>query len=420
MILAVSVLTLTPVVIVILFVVIAGSTLAKGRKSCDSIYHDPPGCASGFPSVDLSDPVEAESVGDPELPGDIPDVVAPDFGGLPASFGSVASTNSVPNMIGDFSNFGALGIDDRFGSFLGATGATPFAAGGDRRFKVSENFNPLPQDRVYFNYNFYNNALRDVSLRDRNLNRYTVGFEKTFLCESCSLDVRIPFASGLDSVQTLAAASPGINDGTEFGNIRLIAKALLHQTSTTALTAGLGINLPTGDDGVLVSEFGNLMIFENEAVYLQPYLAYLATSDRFFTQMYVQMDFDANGYGVQHRFNGAPIEVGRLNDQTLLLLDGLVGYWLYRDPTASRYVRGIATVVELHYSTTVQDADVISAMDTITTNVFNRVDLLNITAGVHTQIGPMSTFTVGAAAPLRDDEERVFDAELQVQFNRRF
>jgi hypothetical protein len=36
-------------------------------------------------------------------------------------------------------------------------------AGGDRRFKISENNSPFPQDRIFFNYHHFHNAVVDVN-----------------------------------------------------------------------------------------------------------------------------------------------------------------------------------------------------------------------------------------------------------------
>jgi hypothetical protein len=54
-------------------------------------------------------------------------------------------------------------------------------------------------------------------------------------------------------------------------------------------------------------------------------------------------------------------------------------------------------------------------------NPFNRVDFLNLTSGLHFQIGPLSNLRVGCAVPLHTSgENRQFDSEIQVQFNRFF
>ena len=61
------------------------------------------------------------------------------------------------------------------------------------------------------------------------------------------------------------------------------------------------------------------------------------------------------------------------------------------------------------------DADQVRSI----TNPFNRMDILNATGALVFRF-PGATFRVGAAAPLRDDEERLFDTEIIAQFNRFF
>lgn len=79
-----------------------------------------------------------------------------------------------------------------------------------------------------------------------------------------------------------------------------------------------------------------------------------------------------------------------------------------------------------------QDADRVGLIG----NTHNRVDMLNITGGIHVQLGQCSDVTVFASAPLRGTRTREafggvgdsvlekydipFDAEVGVQFNYRF
>jgi hypothetical protein len=93
----------------------------------------------------------------------------------------------------------------------------------------------------------------------------------------------------------------------------------------------------------------------------------------------------------------------------------------------------------LHYTTTLQDADTVAVAPlpqpglpptNSITNRFNRFDILNLSAGLHTQIGDRSNLRVAAVVPLRLNNQnengvniatdRFFDAEVIVQFNRSF
>jgi hypothetical protein len=165
---------------------------------------------------------------------------------------------------------------------------------------------------------------------------------------------------------------------------------------------------------------------ENEAVHLQPFVGWVwAPNERFFSQVFAQLDLDANGNLVVMP-DATP---DRLFDQNLLFLDVSAGYWLYRNRRA-RWITGVAPVVELHYSTTMQNAARVGDLGRqgrSVTNPSNRMDVLNLTGGFHFELGPCSTLTVAAVAPLREDaprsfgrEDNLFDAEFAVQFNRRF
>jgi hypothetical protein len=333
----------------------------------------------------------------------------------------LTSLASVPNMIGDF--FGGGG--SIFPSTIAGSGYSQVAiAGGDRAFKISENSRPIPTDRVFFNFHHFHNAVKladsssPIYGRVEDLNRYTFGLEKTFHDGWGSVEVRIPFAQGLSATQTDGGVL-----GTEFGNVVLTTKGTLWKDCDSIVAAGLGVSLPTARDFVFNDLFG-VHTVENEAVHLLPFLgASRVISDRWQVTSYAQLDFDANGNPVS--FSSIP--AGVYQDQTLLHLDIATSYTLYSNPCA-RLITQIRPALELHYTTTLENSDVVGPDQGIT-NPFNRLDVLNLTAGVHVNVTEVSVLTVAAVAPLRK-EEYLFDngfgpsggglpdAELTVQFNR--
>ena len=50
-------------------------------------------------------------------------------------------------------------------------------------------------------------------------------------------------------------------------------------------------------------------------------------------------------------------------------------------------------------------------------NIANRVDFLNLTMGSHILLGQNALLSTGYVVPLRDDFDRTFDGELNVQLN---
>jgi hypothetical protein len=311
--------------------------------------------------------------------------------------------SAAPFMIGDF-----FGGGYTFGTFAPGRGTGIPIAAGDRRFKTSDNLSPIPRDRVYFTYNQFTNAVNTIEGEELDVRRGTVGVEKTFWDGMGSFEFRMPFAAGLAADQTTDGNTANDSD-TEFGNLTIAPKITLASSDLYLLATGVGINLPTAQNGSIDGT-----IIENEAVHFNPFLGLLLTpTDRLYVMTYAQADFDASGYSIVQ--NG--VEVGQLQEQTLVHLDLAVGRWFYRNEGAR--LSGIAPQIELHYSTTVQDPDSVAGI----TNPSFRTDTLALTGGVNFQFFNTSMLTISACAPLRgnrDPFERQYDGELQIYFNRFF
>ena len=394
--------------------------LPDGSCSC-------PGCDAFFSSVDKAMPavdpqVDSETpppVVDPLVQDTPPSTVGtPDInqlatGNFASTFGSVAGGVGVPSMIGDFFGGGFSYLQFPGSGFTNGTvgqNAIIAAAGGDRQLKWAENNSPFPQNRVFFNYHHFHNAVIGADSLEHNLDRFTFGIEKTFLGGDASFEVRVPFASTVTSSPSIFDTSRVMD--TEFGNISFALKALLHRQANFATSVGLGIVVPTGDDFVVDSFINNR--FENGEVHLQPFLGvYYAPSRRVFTQFFTQLDFDA---GESEVVIGSQSD--SLNQQTLLMLDYAVGYWLTRGRRGC--IRGIAPLVELHYTTTLEDQEygVYSGQGVFVEDL--RRDVLNLTGGLFFQLGRASSMKVGAVAPLRDGTDKLFDSEFGLQFVRNF
>jgi hypothetical protein len=396
------------------FAAAAGTAHARTPACCSPspAHCGCPSCAGGYEQA-LAD----DTGGDPlaESPYDLGE-------GAPAQFGSSLAVNSAPNMIGDLlSSGGYLAVSSTDGY------ASIPIAGGDRRFKISENMSPLPRDRVFYAFNGFQQAARTVENREIDVYRHTLGAEKTFRDGTASVEVRMPILQGLSAAQSLDGDLYN-DDRIEFGNMTIIPKFILSEGTSYVFSAGLGINLPTAPHAI-ITETGNSISssleIRNQAVHLSPFLGLLLLpSDRTYVIGYVQADFDTYGSTI---LNGNGAILGSYQDQNLLHFDVAVGRHLYRNDNAR--LTGIAAQLELHYTTTIQDADPFPAFGTINiTNPFNRLDLLFLTAGVNFQFWDSSWLTVGCAVPLRGtrdtvfvpNPERPFDAELQVIFNRYF
>jgi hypothetical protein len=325
-----------------------------------------------------------------------------------------------PNMFGDSMSIGQLIAVQR----NGGTTSSDLPMAGGRLFKVSENNSPIPRDRVYFVYNGFQNAVTTTRTvggvpvaNDTNLNRYTFAFEKTFFDGWWSLDVRMPFSDDYE-VDTLAYSV----DSGHVGNLSMFLKHLVYEDETLAAAIGVGVGLPTGSN-INANFDGTPLVVQNEATHLLPYFGFLATPwQNWFFQGFFELDFAANGNDVVV----GGINNGPYTEQNQLHADLSAGRWLYRNEYA-RYGTGVAALVELHYTTTIQDTDTVPFLTggsfnsggTIT-NTINRFDVLNLTAGLHFQLTDFSNLRVAAVAPLRTDPDRQFDSEIQVSFNRYF
>jgi hypothetical protein len=200
----------------------------------------------------------------------------------------------------------------------------------------------------------------------------------------------------------------------------------------TAVGAGMAIETPTGSDTLLRLDTTTLQ-FRNQATHLLPYIGFVWSpgdprwgwGNGLFLSGFAQIDINASSNPVNVLDqNRQPVSsLGSLTDQNLGFLDIAAGYWLLRDPYAPR-LTGVAVVSELHYTTTLQDADRIMGLvngNPIDLNGQNkRFDVLNGTIGMQFLMFDASSLRVAGVFPLGGEDRRLFDSELQVQFNRRF
>ena len=337
---------------------------------------------------------------------------------LAPDFDTLSSADDVSDPMGAYSASPGI-IGDFFGGGLrfevsGQSFTNPLAA-GDRIFKIVENMNPIPTDRVFFNYHMFNKPLVTGDGRGIDLNRFNFGIERTILDGLVSFEIRIPFASGLNATQNISPAQPEDNERTEFGNMNFAVKALLWNDRWFKVSAGLGMSAPTGRDSTILSGTSFIGTFNNESYFLQPFMACLIIpNEHSWLQLVSQASLTANGNSA---FLGASGATGVVQDQSLLFLTASHGTWIYRNDQRSAFLRGIAPIFELHYTTTMQDTDVF--FDPISgkriRNPGNRLDILNVTGGLRLQLGAQTFVTASAVAPLRDGWDKLFDSEFSLQ-----
>lgn len=335
---------------------------------------------------------------------------------------AVGQAPYAPNMIGD--GFGPApftvtpaieGVQGTAQSEFG-TVTVPGSGGSVGTMKIAENTSPIPRDRVFLNYSYFNGV--PLTNDGVNVNRLTPGFEKTFFQGMSSVEVRAPFASTLAS--NLYTQQPNGTDSTQFGNLTLYVKQLLFRNEVHAVSVGLGIALPTSNNqNVYANPNFQLLSIKNQSVHLLPFLGSLYTpSDNLFVQQFLQFDFDTTGNPVEiNDFNGGTRQIGRLQDMTYLYYSLGAGYWIYNNPDSDRFFSRIAPIIELHYNKSLTSSDVVpSFLVDVGQSGINQ-DLLNGTIGLTALMGDNKTLTVGYVTPLSSIDHRQFNSEFRVMFN---
>jgi hypothetical protein len=327
---------------------------------------------------------------------------------------------------------------------------------------------------------------------------YTFGLEKTFFDNQASVEFRLPFSRSLDPSLDLAygrltsgdlvqspvpgvpgqffqtAATPGNSLGnyaTQFGDLALIFKWLFFRSEYWRFSMGLGGDIPTApDERVRVTDFLGPLVnladtvrfrefhIKNQTWVLSPFLAGVWTpTDRLFAQGFLQYDAPLNSSEVTYsewvmQTPTAPQlradrGLGRLappftvhehiQEQQLFHIDIGTGYWLVKNREA-RFLTGFAPSVELHYVTTLQNADIVYLPGDLTArldpaqrmfvtdppppaptvgNLRNRVDILDLTMGTTFEFAERTRLATAVAIPLRGDSNRTYDWELHLQLN---
>jgi hypothetical protein len=355
------------------------------------------------------------------------------------------------------------------------------------RLNISENNSALPSDRLYFSYRHFHNATPTRVYQfsqDFNIDRFTLGGEKTFFGDLFSFEVRLPLEGRLnsDTITRLRAldAPPVFSPlaggdffegrglrSTELGNIAMIFKALLYERNDCAISAGVAFTLPTAKDVNYQADIYNSFTFadpaltadqdillhltaSNETVYIAPYMAWLIAPEqkRWYHQGFLQVEVAANDSTIQAVGNGSSdfyvnnvfqqTDVwaisfpGRapLAAQTLLRLNLGLGYVLMENP-CNTWVQKLTALFETHYTTTLNDANLWSIP--VIADPGNGFGSQNLTFGnlenrvdVFNVVAGLTmdvgnyVVTNGFTMPVTTGSNRGFDFEYNLQIQRPF
>lgn len=303
-------------------------------------------------------------------------------------------------------------------SALTADEVKPPIGGGAavRRVKLADNNSPMPRDRLFFDYRFFHDVIAGIG----DVSRYTFGFEKTFRDGNSSIEVRFPFAATLDSEQMVSGRAAR---NFESGNLTLIYKDVVYASDSLLGTIGTGIAFPSADGTTVTrDQVGRILEIDNQAIHLLPYAGFLwQPNEEYYLQGFCQFDFDTAGNPVYADAAGGKLpRIGVLQESSWLFLDLSGGYWLYQSDTYDSLIQRVAAVGELHYSSTLQDADRVSGNNIDVFLPSNRLDIINTTFGFHIETKRNSTIATALGIPLRSGDDKRFEYELIVSFNSLF
>jgi hypothetical protein len=249
-------------------------------------------------------------------------------------------------------------------------------------YKIAECESPLPQDRVYFNFNFYDDVrtLGVLGVTPKSdVYRETFGLEKAFGDGAFSIGVRAPL------IQNDAPAGINVDD---FGDMTLILKfAPIHDCQEgRVLATGLAVTVPTGP-GIFVSD-GTTSRTLHDTI-LQPWVgAALAAGD---TGLYVT------------GFSSVAIPTDS-EDVTFWFNDLGVGY-VIDTGGLSTWITAVTPTVEAHVNTPLDHKN--------SDSLILGINLVDLVAGVHVTLKQDCTFTLGAATSLSGP--RPYDVEMIAQ-----
>jgi hypothetical protein len=284
-----------------------------------------------------------------------------------------------------------------------------------RSFKISDNQSPLPQDRVFANFNYFNNVNYAI---DRKFNapvngiqiyRYLGGFEKTFLNGLASVGL-------LESINNLSAVSANSSLGgthTAMGDLSLFTKLVLYQSwednqATNALggfgypaqlsggrnggliSAGMAVSTPTGPGGFAGAGFSK----SYRDVGLQPFLGYFYSRGNFYMQGFEAIDVPTDP-----------------NDVTMLFNDIGFGYYLYRNPNMDSFITAFAPTFEVHANVPLNHHDIGNVNDPVGT-----ATTVDLTYGANVQFGQRTVLLLGAVTPVTGPRPYAVEALALLNF----
>lgn len=266
-----------------------------------------------------------------------------------------------------------------------------------RGFKIADNQSPIPQDRVFFNFNYYDNLnfavnrALNVPISGITAYRYQMGIEKTFFNGLASIGFR-------DSINNLTSRSPNsalAGSSTAVGDLNIFTKFVLYRFGQLGassapqgfgglysggggtgglISGGLSLTAPTGPSSFAGSKIGRGF----RDTQLQPFLGYYFQVGDFYL----------------HGFESINVPLDR-NDVTMLFNDIGVGYYVYRNPNLDGFINAFAPTFEVHANIPLNHRDVFNITD-----FAGSADVVDLTLGGNMLLGKRALLSAGVATPV--------------------
>jgi hypothetical protein len=265
-----------------------------------------------------------------------------------------------------------------------------------RSFKIADNQSPMPQDRVYFAFNYFDDVNAALNrrfqspLEQMRAYRYIFGLEKTFDQGRGSIGIQLP----LDTLTARSSDPRFGGSSTSLNNLTVFSKYVLKYNPETGslISAGLAVTPRTGP-----LNFAGATYFKgvNDTA-VQPFVGYLWRRERFYLHGFVAIDVPTS-----------------VRDVTMVYNDIGIGYYAYLSATREALLTALVPTFEIHINDPLTHGDFRNLFDPTGTP-----DVVNLTYGINAVVRQNGVCTFGVVTPVTGP--RPFSYELIALLNWRF
>lgn len=339
------------------------------------------------------------------------------------SCGRCSSLTRIPKLFGGNLQGGAIAFS---GTFTGTIASPAIGAGA---LNIADNGSPIPTDRVFFTYQRFSNGLNTSLLNgavveetEYDFDAYTMGLEKTFFNQRISVEARIPFVdSAMPQDFTINGTSVRAETGS-LTNVSGVLKTVIWENDSVLLSTGVGMRFVPGSASTTVQIGNDVMTYEQAGVDFVPFVGFASSTfwDTFLQGM-LQYNFPTDDDLLTTTSAGNSSSSAILRQQSLNFTIA-AGKWLFDRPGC--FFSGMSLIGEANYSTAFGTDETITlapgAGITTTQILLPRYDTLSLSTGVTLEMLSCLSSRLAVGVPVLQDENRIYDTEVQYSLNWRF